>query len=80
MKPFTEEQLAYLNRHYVRTKETGVPVRDGVAHYGDTLWWRCEEGPEEIVLKEGSDHDRNVRENPQAYQLSPPRTRLQYLD
>jgi hypothetical protein len=81
MTAFTKEQLQYLETVYglVVVAET-LPVRDGVVKKGDMVWWRGINGPEHVVAGDAGGHWYNIETYPHAYQITPPRTKVEYLD
>ena len=76
---FTEEQLRELETLFnlKRTTESVAAVRDGTVTLSSVVWWRSEEGPQEVSAW---DHWRNIKEYPQAYQIKKPATKLTYVD
>lgn len=79
MPHFTEEQLNELATVFGLTRVETLPVRDGVVSKTCKVWWRYEEGPEQVVAGDPS-HWGNIRDYPSAYQLAKPQIKMTYLE
>lgn len=80
MNAITEERLEELlrQRYGLEPNHKQYKVRDGYVDEGDKIWWRGENGPERVIVDKG--HIRNIRDYPDVYQISAPRTKVEYLD
>jgi hypothetical protein len=55
-------------------------IRDGnVIKKGDSVWWRSSNGPE-LVISSKDTHWDNIKNYPDLYQLTEPKTEIIYLD
>jgi hypothetical protein len=55
-------------------------IRDGnVIKKGDSVWWRSSNGPE-LVISSKDNHWGNIKNYPDLYQLTEPKTEIIYLD
>jgi len=78
MSNFTPEQLQELEARYGLVPSLTFPVRDGVVQEGDTVWWRAEDGPEQVRVD--NTHFKNIKLFPDAYQIKEPRVKIIYED
>lgn len=75
---FTTEQLRELQVLFdLHPRSDVYPVRDGSVHLDDYVWWRCEDGPQHVRVK---DHLANLIEFPHLYQLVRPQTEIRYTE
>lgn len=77
MSLLTEEQLNQIATVFGLKAKKHFPVRDGYVTEDDKVWWRCENGPEHVLVKQ---HMHDLLEFPQAYQLARPQTKIVYLE
>lgn len=47
-------------------------VRDGYVEKGDEFWWLYERGPEKVNSRNWEDHDYNLEDYPEVYQIKEP--------
>lgn len=73
---FTEEQLQELETVFglTRTGET-LPVKDGVVRKDTLVWWRGNDGPDQVVARKDWE---NIRAYPELYSLKRPK--IKYVD
>lgn len=73
---FSSEQIKYLQEVFqIDVTQEVLPVKDGFVKKGDTIWWECEDGPEEVKAEKDWD---NIKEFPQYYSIKEPRYRIVY--
>lgn len=77
MSLFTEEQLQELEAVFNLKRVETLPVRDGRVCKGDSVWWRCVEGPQHLTANL---HWRNIEEFPEAYSIKEPRYTITYTE
>ena len=76
MSHFNEEQLKELECIFGLTRVVTIntlPVRDGIVTKEDIVWWRCDEGAEQVKAK---DHWDNIKRWPFGYQRKQPVVKL----
>lgn len=59
--------------------EETLPVRDGVVHYGQFVWYRSLPGPKKVIAAPPH-HWENIAMFPEAYSIQEPRGYFTYLD
>ena len=76
MSHFNEEQLKELECIFGLTRVVTIntlPVRDGIVTKEDIVWWRGDEGAEQVGAK---DHWDNIKRWPFLYQRKQPVVKL----
>ena len=80
---FTKEQLEEIANFVEKTfgltvdRRERFAVQDGFVLATDKVWWWSSEGPEHVLV---ADHAKNIRDYPNAYSITEPRTKVIYLD
>lgn len=73
MAHFTDEQLAEIGMHFgLKPAAECLPVRDGRIYKGAPVWWRAEDGPQEVI-SDSHDHWDNIRRYPECYSIAQPK-------
>ena len=69
---YTKEQIKDIAENYGK-----IRVRDCWAEKGQLIWWRCNEGPEQVLLL--TNHLDNARLFPMLYQIEKPKMRVSII-
>ena len=75
---FTPEQITYLQQVFqIDATQEVLPVKDGFTKKGDTVWWRGECGPQQVLVEKDWD---NIKSYPNVYSVKEPKYKIVYED